>query len=214
MWVIAGLLLISFALFFFGKIAKTRGITTVLVLMGIAVWWVAVFHTWKEDYTLFFIILGFLLLSGPSSDLIAIPILRRRVIPPCVRVKRHRAGIYNIILLFFVIAFVISLLATESFRSPDMIIFSGLITVSMIIFIILFVFGKIEICGNGVWLDERFYRWQEFESFYWKGQTKDGLELRLVSKSWLCRTTRLMARPEDREAMQQLLEANLPDLTL
>ena len=95
-----------------------------------------------------------------------------------------------------------------------MIIFSGLITVSMIIFIILFVFGKIEICGNGVWLDERFYRWQEFESFYWKGQTKDGLELRLVSKSWLCRTTRLMARPEDREAVQQLLEANLPDLTL
>jgi len=178
--------------------------------MGLAVWNVAVFLVWKDDY-LFNAILGLAILFGAISNLIAIPILRRRVTPPCIRVRRHRAAKYNIIMSFLVIAFVIFLLI-ESLHSFRMLLLLGPMIASLIIYNILILFEKIEICGNGVWGYGGLRPWEEYESFYWKWKTKDSVELRLVSKSWR-RPTRLMARPEDREAVQKLLEANLPDTT-
>ncbi len=47
---------------------------------------VAVFLRLENDYV-YFAVMGFMIVSGPISESIAIPILRRRVVPPCIRVK-------------------------------------------------------------------------------------------------------------------------------
>jgi hypothetical protein len=215
MWGIAVLLLTAFALLLFGKIAKKRGTGLVLVCLGMAVWGVAAFLSLRIDDA-FIAIMGFLVISGPICDLIAVPILRRRVIPPCVRAKRYQSGIANIILVFssfLFIAFAIFLLVTGRLDSFGMIILLGLATVSIIISLIPLLFQRIEICGNGVWQYGRFWPWEEYESFSWQWKTEDRVELWLVPKSWTCPSTRLTVPREDREAVHQLLEANLPDLS-
>jgi hypothetical protein len=219
MWVIAVLLLIFFALLVFSKTAKTRKMNFVFLCLAMAVYIVVAFLlTWKDDYNWdysFNAVMGFVFLSMAISDLIAVPISRRRGIPPCVRVKRHQSGIYNIAMALMLIAFVIFLITTESFRSLPSILWSGPMTVTIIIWLILVVSEKIKICANGLCQSGRFQPWDEYESFCWKWETKDSLELRLVSKPglWICSTTRLIVPPEDREAVNQLLEANLPNLS-
>jgi hypothetical protein len=208
MWIVAVLLLMSFALFLFGRIAKSRRMFWVFAFLGLAVWNVALFLTWKNDYV-FNAILGSAVMFGAISDLIAIPILRRRVIAPCVRVTKLQGRIANIILPFFFIASIIFFVAL-SFYSFGMMLLLGPMIASMIIVFILALFEKTDICGNGVWCT-KLQPWEEYESFSWNEKSDDGVELRLISKSWIAGQTRLMVSPEDREAVQQLLEANLPD---
>lgn len=213
MWVIAVLLLISFSLFLFTRIAKTLSLHWVFVCLGMAVWSLVMFLTSKNE-SAFAATFGFLYLSGAVSDLIAIPILRRRVIPPCVRVEKPDQGGWEVIVacfgLFAPLVFIV--VVTESLHSTWIILFMGFMSGSFIIYYIVYQVGKVEICGNGVWHSGRLHPWEEYESFSWKWRTKDSVELKLASKSWLCPSTRLMAPSEDREAVQQLLEASLPDL--
>jgi hypothetical protein len=214
MWVIAVLLLISFALVLFGKIAKTRGMNLGFFCLGMAVWSVGAWLLLAEkNDSAILVILSFPPTSGAIADLIARPIWRRRVIPPCVRVERlSQSGIaMTIVFLLFIAFFIYFLVTEESLHSFGMIIFFGLMTVPVIICLIQVRFEKIEICGNGVWQDGRLWPWAEYESFSWKRKTADSVELRLVSKS-LSWTTQLMVPPEDRETVHQLLDAHLPDL--
>jgi len=92
-----------------------------------------------------------------------------------------------------------------------MMLFWGLMTASMIIYLILVLSERVEVCGNGVWQAQGLRPWEVYESFSWKGETKDGVELVLLPKSWIDSRDRLLVVPEDREAVHQLLEANLPD---
>jgi len=149
--------------------------------------------THREDYV-HNAVVGFLIMSIAISGLIAIPILRKRVVPPCIRVKGYRSGIYNIIGSFFAVAFCI-LFLTESLRSLKMMLLLGPFMVSLIILLILILFEKIEICENGVWQWDGLQLWEEYESFSWKWKTQDDVELRLVSKSWLG-SARLIVPPE------------------
>ena len=111
---IAVLLLISFALLLYAKIAKTQRMYPVFLWLGVAVGLVAMHleYLMSSDN---FAVFGFLLLFQPISDLIALPILRNRVMPPCVRVRK--TPIYKIVVSFFCIAFGI-LFVTETFRAP------------------------------------------------------------------------------------------------
>ncbi len=158
--------------------------------------------------------IGFAWLSVAIADLIAIPILRRRLIPPCVRVKKasQSGAIAMTVVSFLFTAFVIFLLVTKSLRSFGMMIFMGLTTVSIIIYLILGLFEKIQICGNGVWRNGWFSSWEEFKSFSWQWKTKDSVELKLSYRSWIW-PTRLVVTREDRETVHQLLEANLPEVS-
>ncbi len=78
---------------------------------------------------------------------------------------------------------------------------------------ILSLFERTEICGNGVWRGGRFLPWEEYVSFSWKWETTDSVELTLVPKSGIWGSTRLVVPPANRETVQQLLEANLPDVS-
>jgi hypothetical protein len=215
MLVIGALLLISFALLLFSRIAKTRSMSSAFVLLGMAVWSVACFHGWKNNSALNALV-GFPLIFFLICDLIARPILRRRVIPPCVRVRRLRSDITNIIEyfgLFSAIAFVIYLLVTGSLLSFG-IRWLGLAAISIIIFLVLDLVEKTEICGNGIWQNGRLQPWEEYKYFSWKRRTEESIELRFVSKSWISDSTRLTVPFEGRQAVLQLLGANLPDLSV
>jgi hypothetical protein len=212
MWVAAVSIFISLVLFLLGRIAKTRRMSSVFFWSGIAVCSVAAFLTSDNEYSCY-AIMGFVPVSGPISDVIAIPIVRRRVMPPCVRAEKCQNRILMIAGLLSVIAFFVFLLVTESYRSLKMMLLLGPCAVVMIMGLILELFGKTEICGNGLWQYCELQPWEDFKFFSWKWNRDDSVDLRLVSKSWICPSTRLMVRPEDREAVQQLLEENLPDLS-
>jgi hypothetical protein len=204
MWIVAVLLVISFALFLSARITKTRRTLSVSSWLGGAASSAAVFLAWENDYAVTAI--GFLCASIVISELIAVPILRRRVIPPCIRVREAgQDGIIMIIAALLFIAFVVFLLVT------GMTLGYGLITAYMIIIVVLRLFKKTEICGNGLWQNRSLQPWEEFRSFSWTGKTEDGAELRLDPSLTVLSETRLLVSPEEREAVQQILEANLPD---
>lgn len=209
MWVFAGSLLIVFAFLFFGKISKNHWMSVVLGCLGCIVWFIAVSLEGKDVY-MFNAGLGFMILFNPVSDLIAMPTLRRRLVAPCIPVKKYRATIYNIIILFLLLAAIIIAIIV-SLRDFVLLPISGPAAVSLIIWGLLIVLGKIEICRNGVWKNRRLNPWEQYECFSWALNPHDNHELSLVSK-WGS-STRLVVSPEDREAVHQLLEANLPDAT-
>jgi hypothetical protein len=209
MWVFAGLLLIAFAFLFFGKISKNRWMSVVLGCLGCIVWFIAVSLQGKDVY-MFNVGLGFMILFNPVFDLIAMPILRRRLVAPCIPVKKYRATIYNIIILFLLFAAIIFAIIV-TLRDFMFLPIFGPAVVSYIIWGVFIVLGKIEICRNGVWKDERLYSWEDYKYFSWALNPHDNFELRLVSK-WGS-TMRLVVPLEAREAVSQLLEANLPDAT-
>jgi hypothetical protein len=212
MWMIAVLLFISFALLLYAKIAKTQRMPPVFLWLGVAVGMVAMYLEYLMSYDTLAVV-GFLLLFQPISDLIALPILRNRVMPPCVRVRR--TPIYKIVVSFFCIAFGI-LFVTETFRAPRMMLFPGLMTACITIYLILFLSERVEVCRNGVWKYgwlQWLQPWEVYESFSWEGRTKDSVVLLLVpKKAWISYLSdRLLVAPEDRKTVQQLLEANLQD---
>ena len=213
MWVIvAVLLLISLALFVRGWLDKTRTIDWRFFLLGISVSMVARFLVGNNDYARD-TLRGFLYLLFTISFLIALPILRRRMIHPYVRVNRPvRHRIFTITGCIFGIAFFVYLPVILGMRTLGMIIFRGGMTIFMIIGLILTLFEKIKICGNGVWCSSAgLWPWTRYKSFSWGRNTKDSVELRLKLKQRFSLPTTLMVLLEDREAVQQLFEPNLPE---
>jgi len=141
--------------------------------------------------------------------------LTPRILPRCVRVRRtrlRRLARHMVGVLCW--PAVVLLLVYLWTRSVSLEMFSGVGFLSIMI-----TMGanflpseEIEICRNGLLLGDRLRSWEQYECFFWKGETKDGVELRLRSKTSDWRSmTRLVVAPEDREAAQQLLEVSLRD---
>ena len=214
MWLIAALLLISFALIVLVKIAQTWRMYWIFLSLEIAVWIVIMKLLYGRNFSEFTPILGLAISSSAVSDLIKVPIWRSRVVPPCVRVKIPGQIWANIIYLFFAFLFVVFLIYLpfiHGWRPFGMTAYMGFTTAAFITWFILILFEKIEICGNGLWRNGGLQPWKKYESFSWNQYTTDGNELRLVSKSGLF--TSLVVPPEDRQTVQQILEPNLPELT-
>ncbi|MEW6352139.1 MAG: hypothetical protein AB1646_24060 [Thermodesulfobacteriota bacterium] len=114
MWIIAVLPNILFALIFlfvFAQIAKTRRMRSVFYFLGVAVFSAAALLTAiLREFDASDAIGGFFFFSLAFSYLIAIPILRRPVTPPCVRVKRLEQPAIPIIAPILGIASLIHLL--------------------------------------------------------------------------------------------------------
>jgi hypothetical protein len=141
--------------------------------------------------------------------------LNRRVLPACVRAKRtklRRFARHMVSVLCW--PTVVLLLFGLWNRSASLETFSGVGSVSIMITMAVnsWPSQRIEICKNGLLLDDELLAWDQYECFFWKGETGDGVELRLPSKTtdWVS-MTRLVVAPEDREAVQKLLEASLQD---
>jgi hypothetical protein len=181
MWAIAVLLVISFILLLFRSIAKTLSMREIFLCAAIAMGLVAVSLTPRSDDYAHSSILGFLCASIIIFELIAIPISRRRVIPPCVRVRdAGQDRILCIIGALFFVAFVVYLMVTSG-----MTLRYGIIPAYFIIIAVLRLFEKTEICSNGLWQNGKLQRWEDYESFSWKWNRDDNVELWLISKSWL-----------------------------
>ena len=212
MWVIVVLLLISFTMFALARIARTERMFRVFSLSGLAIWFVVAQLGPKNGLSCS-TMMGFLVAAYVISDLVARPIWRRRLMPPCVRVRMPwREGVFVAFISLLGVAFLILLLVTGSNHSSELDLFFGLLVAAMLIELFL-QYGKTEICGNGVWQDGGFQPWTDYEYFSWKKKAKDGVELKLVMKSGIWPSTRLMVLPEDREAVHQLLTAHLTDLS-
>ncbi|MFZ5865700.1 MAG: hypothetical protein ACOYXY_07460 [Thermodesulfobacteriota bacterium] len=187
---------------------------SVFFLSGIAVCAIILFLGRKtdSDSTVIFNILFTMVIM---SRLIAWPILRRRIAPPCIRAKEtNQSRILAIITALVVTPLwvYVTILDVQLSPSFERIVTSAVVTATMIIAIGFALFGRIQIWGNGVWEFGWLSPWEEYESFSWERKTEDSLELRLVPKSWIRLSTRLMVAREDQEAVQRVLEENLPDL--
>jgi hypothetical protein len=214
MWVIAVLLPISFVLFVLARIAKKESMFWVLHLLGLGVCFAALHVCVRRDHSEPIVIVGFLMVFRALSELIAIPVWRRRVAPPSVLVKSvGRVWVFYPVMLCLWIAFVAFLLGTEDIGPLPMIVHTGLATAWMILNLMIEVFGTTEICVDGIRHNGRLRKWKAFESFSWQPKATDSVELTLVSDSSICPTTRFLVRPEDREAVQQILKAALQDLS-
>jgi hypothetical protein len=146
------------------------------------------------------------------SDLLFIrPLLRRRVIPPCVRVRAFTRGwwlVMIVLLVLVLVAFWVPLTWTSLRR---LVIPGSLYLVTLAGFFIDMVCHPAEICANGVWYNGTLHEWSSFERFAWRGQgDKTVVELEYskeVQTPFL--SQRITVPPQNREAAKQLLEANL-----
>lgn len=230
MLVIAVLLGLSLALILTAKIAKMMDISYKLILRvgvffyvaaGAPLIYVIILQARKSADALFWMA-GTILLRA-VYDLVA-PFFKEEAIPPCVPVKRSGQGrvartareVASFLLMGFVFFFAVrgSLPSVGQMSGWDMLA-CGFFTMAAIVTGLQKLFQRVEICGNGL-LDQagsppELRPWEAFESFSWRGTTTDGVELRLQAKSADQGTTRFMVRPEDFAAVQQILEANLPD---
>jgi hypothetical protein len=150
------------------------------------------------------------------TDLVALILSRRQVVHPSVRVHRldrARRIASPIVYIggFLLIPFLLYVIPAGFFHSFGRMLQWGLWTVALVIWFILALIERIEICGNGLWDESTLQPWDEFRSFSWTGETKDGLGLKLYPKNTVLAEKRLLVRPQDREAVQQLLEAKLPE---
>jgi hypothetical protein len=223
MWLIAGyvllvvLLLMSFALFLFSRIVEKRMLpafffsgSVLFFIAWLLAWKIECLLAWKIDLTN--ALGGFLMFFIMAPEVLAAPILRRRVIPPCIRVKTIGRSYVS---TAFIIVCSVCILFSPYFpfvvleMSPTFgNIVSGVgFTATLIILVTFFLYEKIEICGNGVWQSLVFIPWSEYEAFAWHRKTENEIELKL----WPGRI-QLTVPPERREAVYQLLAANLPEL--
>jgi hypothetical protein len=211
-WNIAVLLLISFVLIVFSRIMKTRGMRGVFLFLALLTWNVALFLSPVVPHGCS-PVLGLGILSMAISEVIGAVFWSRRVLRPCVHVKRYHNVVGNIAGAILCIGFLIYQVSS-SLPSWNTIIYVALVSVGFTSFFVQHLFDNIEICANGVLLGSELKRWEEYESFAWKREKDDGVHLKLYWKSWPGRATRLIVPPEDRETTQQLLDANLQDLTV
>jgi hypothetical protein len=212
MWIIAGLLLVTFIWFLLGRIVRTRRTFSVYFWLGMAAWGIAAYLSPHDDYV-HNAVVGLPLLFIAVSDVIAGPVWRRRVIPPCVRAKRPESMAGKVFVGIVGIGIIISMIS-DSLHSLSNMLLAGPLTAAMIIWVVLALFEKIEICANGILVASRLRPWDEFESFAWERKGNERVELRLRRKSSVWRWIRLVVPPEDREAAQQILEAHLVDTSM
>ncbi len=220
MWILVVFLFSFFALCLLAGTVKIEKARIVLLILGWAIWGVAWFLAKGNDTVSRAIFpCGFFGLA--ISHLIPTLIMRRLVSPPCVRVKRPGQGRFEMIscvttISLLAIACLSYLAVTGSLRYFGGMPGYGLWTLCLAIMALnTLYYCRIEICGNGFWQGgggpPRLNSWEEYESFCWRGEAKGGVELKLVSKPGFWPTTLLVVPHEDREAVQQILEANLPD---
>jgi hypothetical protein len=141
--------------------------------------------------------------------------LNRRVLPPCVPVRRTRLRRFARHMVSVLCWPTVVLLLVELWnRSVSLETYSVAGSVSIMITMAAnsWPSQRIEICRNGLLLGDELLAWNQYECFFWKGETGDGVELRLPSKTtdWVS-MTRLVVAPEDRAVVQKLLEASLQD---
>lgn len=209
MWLIAGLLFISFVLFFLAQIAKTWGVSTVLTCLAFVVWFAAVAFALGND-SLFYAMAALPFVFAALAELIALPVWRRRILLPCFQATRPgRKWGGALVLVFLCGSFVICLRKYGGKPPPGMDVFAGLMTASMIIYWILELAVSVQICANGVFHNGKLQGWEEWASFSWDGRRTEPLALTLVSKSGLFRSFRFLIRPEDRESVQQVLKEHI-----
>ncbi len=140
------------------------------------------------------------------SDFVARPILRQRVIPPCVRVSRLGERILGIVMLVpMPFVFIDFYFEGHFSRWQGPAALSMLISVTA--FLILFSFQRSEICANGLWYNGMLYEWDACESSSWTPQ--DGQLIVDLKFGKRRNQMHLVVPPENREAARQLLEANL-----
>jgi hypothetical protein len=214
----AVLVLISLALLVRSRLDKTHIINWGFLILGCGFLGVssAFILELKNDYTRGALFFSSILLFV-ISNLIAVLILRKRVIPPRVQVKRTvQYRIYSIIAIVLIFAFIIYIPEIWGSRLLEKIFFLGYMTIVMIIAFFLILFEKVEICTNGVLDYGGLWPWDGYKSFSWGRNATDSFELRLKSKQWFYppRSTTLMVSLEDRETVRQLLEPNLPELPM
>ena len=236
--VFAGLLGLSLTLILAAKIAKTLDMSYKMFLRLGVLFCVAAAAPWLIVAAVPWLIVA-LKQGGGSSllawfgygylaiavfDLISAFQSKGEVMPPSVPVKRAGEGGFarsaRGIAFLWLMPLVFSFVITWSFPSLtqmsgwDMLAY-GFFTMAAIVLGLRFLLQGVEICGNGLWhglgSPPNLQPWEAFESFSWTEVTKDGFALKLQAKSWDQETTPLMVRPEDREVVQHILEANLPD---
>lgn len=212
MWAVAVLLLIASVMMLGVRVAKTQRTLLLLNGMAIAVWpLVVAILARTNDYA--WIVLCFVPAIAPAvSRLMAIPFLRKRVKAPRFRVKiLGESPVSSIILLALGILLVICSLAAAGALSSELKILFGLMAAALMIQSVVQICGTTEICGNGMWHEGSLDSWEEYESFFWEWTRKDGTELTLVSTSRFRGWERLLVQTEDREAVDRLLAAHLPN---
>jgi hypothetical protein len=159
---------------------------------------------------------GLLFVSLMLVGLIAHLIQRSRFRPPFVRISRFGFG--NAVFATFVLAvavFSIWLGLYAPSRVPDVIAFSIAALCFPVIMITLK--ERTEICGAGVWHHGELHTWDDFESFFWTRKDKKSPVVALkragTKPDQLWDSLRLTVPPENVEAAEQLLSANLKDIT-
>lgn len=198
------LLGVSFALILSSKIAKAQGTGSDFYLfLGMAVWGAVMVLTMGDD-AISEPVLACGLVFLAVSDLVVLILSRRQVAHPSVRVHRldrgrRIAGPIIFIGGFLLILLPIYVIPAGYFHSFGRMLQWGLWTVSLVIWFILALLERIEICGNGVWQHSTLQPWEEFGSFSWTGKTKDGFGLKLDPKNtalaehdswWLLKTVK------------------------
>jgi hypothetical protein len=211
--------LISFVCLILSRIAKDRRRDSPLIYMAVLGFTAVAFLTGGMDIQSAMVVMGFLILSLAVAELIARSILRRRIIPPRVRVQRSNNSNIPLILIGFVVVSSGLYPLIQDFqeiltrRCFGTIVLYALAMAAFVIILGFTIFEKIEICGNGVWDRGRLSPWYEYASFEWH-ETADRVELKLWSKSSpTARPTLLTVPPESRETVQLLLVSNLPNLS-
>jgi hypothetical protein len=158
------------------------------------------------------IFLALVLATLALVECIARPIVRRRIVPPCVRVKESsKADIIGIVAWLCLSILIIYLAVVTE------LVFASVVSLLLITgFAVLLWRETAEICAAGIWRWWAFHKWDEYKSY--SLTTKDEnvvVELKPGEKSWGSErlSVRFIVPPEDRETVQRLLEANLPELS-
>jgi hypothetical protein len=164
-WVV--LLLISSALLVRSRLDKTRVIDWRFLILGSAVFGFANVFTLelKNDYVRSALLLFSFLLVIIYNP-IAVLILRRRVTPPRVPVKRTtKFRTYSSIAIIFVFAFFIYISNISDLHSFEKMFLQGYMAIVMIIAFFLILFEKVDICGDGVLDGGGLWPWDRYKSF-------------------------------------------------
>jgi hypothetical protein len=212
-------LIVSLGCYVYSEVARTASARKGFRLLFILFWAAASIASYPSDSITALVALycfGLFL-----SEFIIRPLLRRRVIPPCVRVKdfvRHNVTL-TITKIIVVVGFI--LLIIMAFHDRRFLEFVGPIPavlwlISVCGFFILALCERTEICANGLWRHGRFHEWGDYK--FYRVEAKEGdmiVEFRLSDKSptLLDRSKRIVVPPENWEAAKRLLEANLLDLS-
>ncbi len=169
--------------------------------------------------TLQYVFFLLLVASMPVAEFAARAVRRRRsTIPPRVRVKgsNHNATACITAMLFLIIiqSVIIAVVMEDRWtHSIWTILIMALVPVNFIVTSA----ARSEICANGIWLNGELFTWDKFDCFTWtmkdnKAVVEFGIGGRKPSEIY--RPLRLTAPPQNVGLAKQLLEENLPNLSV